>query len=385
MEIVLWGRSPEKLQVVARFCSQLAEADVVVRATTDLEAALSGADVVLNQVRVGGYRARAFDETFPHDFGLPGEETMGPGGFANAWRTVPVVVELARAIERVAPDAWVVTLTNPSSVVQLALHRTTRLRVIGVCDAPTVLHRHVAALVGCAPGDMTVDYVGMHHFGWITRAFHRGRNLMADILDRVESLPNLLLPARLVQAIGAIPHPYLHYVLMPQVMLARQRDKPPRGTQLMDLEVRLLEEYRACLAAGRTNVPEGLRRRNAVWYREIVVPVICALLSPGADIHIVNFENGHTVGWLPPDAVIEGRAVVTADGPSPLVPCGGVPADVIALTQQNQAYESLLVNAILGRSVDQAWRAMTMNPLVRDAAQARLLVERILADSPASG
>src|SRR3970282_1285767 len=71
--------------------------------TTDLDSAWEGAYFVLNQIRVGGYAARAFDEMFPRELGLPGEETVGPGGFSLTARTIPVVLDDCRAIERRAP------------------------------------------------------------------------------------------------------------------------------------------------------------------------------------------------------------------------------------------------------------------------------------------
>ena len=377
VEVVLHGRSADKLRVVAAVCEGIAGTGVRVRATTDLEAALAGAHIVLNQIRAGGFRARLFDETFPREFGLPGEETMGPGGFANAWRTVPAVLDLARAVERIAPQAWVVNLTNPSSLVQLALHRATRLRVLGVCDSPAAMVEHIATLLHLPPHQIVVEYVGMHHFGWITHVHHGGRDCMADVLVQAAAIPWILAPPELVQAIGAVPHPYLNYVLVPRIMLERQRGQRPRAEALLELEETLMKEYRSYAAEGRSGFPEAAKQRHAVWYRKIIIPVIRALTVGPPGTHIVNFRNGAVVPWLPPDAVIEGCARVSREGPQPVDPRGLVPVDVVAQIQRNSAYESLLVDAISERSFSSAWRAMSLNPLVRDAAEARALVECI--------
>ncbi len=127
VELVLHGRTRDKLDPVARVTSDMAHSVdwLTVTAGTDLGEALDGADYVINQVRVGGLAARAFDETFPISLGIPGEETVGPGGFANSVRTVPAVVSLAQAIERYAPGALLLSFTNPASVVQYAVTRTT--------------------------------------------------------------------------------------------------------------------------------------------------------------------------------------------------------------------------------------------------------------------
>ena len=100
LDVVLHGRTADKLQIVGGVCARLAQeavAPLAVSFTTDLDSALEGADFVLNQIRVGGYAARAFDEMFPRELGLPGEETVGPGGFSLTARTIPVVLDDCRA------------------------------------------------------------------------------------------------------------------------------------------------------------------------------------------------------------------------------------------------------------------------------------------------
>ena len=291
---MLHGRSAEKLDIVGRVCARMAGAGdrLTVGWTTHLGAALDGADVVLIQVRVGGYRARAFDETFPHEFGLPGEETMGPGGFANSLRTVPVVVNLGQAVQQHAPRAWVLNLTNPSSVIQLALQRTAALRVIGVCDSPVSMREGIAGVLDAGPDRVRVEYVGMHHFGWITRVWHEGREVMSDVLKKVDELRWISVPADLVRAIEAVPHPYINYVLASQAMYERQQGRRPRAKELADLEGELLAEYRAWLATDDPRPPAGLSCRRAVWYAKIIAPVIHHLLTDTGAIHILNFASG---------------------------------------------------------------------------------------------
>ena len=91
IELRLVGRDVAKLERVVAASSSAARGAVAVRGAVDVAAALAGARFVVNQVRAGGLTGRAFDERFPHQLGLPGEETMGPGGFANA--SVSVISE----------------------------------------------------------------------------------------------------------------------------------------------------------------------------------------------------------------------------------------------------------------------------------------------------
>ena len=123
LDVVLHGRDTHKLELVTRVCKGMVQSVTGLRieSTTDLGAALDGANFLLNQVRVGGLSARAYDEIFPHRWDIPGEETVGPGGAANAMRTIPVVLELCRAIEQHAPHATLLTFSNPSSVGAMSI------------------------------------------------------------------------------------------------------------------------------------------------------------------------------------------------------------------------------------------------------------------------
>ena len=93
-----------------------------IMATSDVVAGVEGADVVLLQLRIGGQAARQGDETWPHEAHVIGQETTGPGGFAKALRTVPVVLEIAELIRQHAkPNAWIIDFTNPVGIVTRAL------------------------------------------------------------------------------------------------------------------------------------------------------------------------------------------------------------------------------------------------------------------------
>jgi 6-phospho-beta-glucosidase len=93
-----------------------------IMATSDVVAGVENADVVLLQLRIGGQAARQGDETWPHEAQVIGQETTGPGGFAKALRTVPVVLDIAETVRRHAkPNAWIIDFTNPVGIVTRAL------------------------------------------------------------------------------------------------------------------------------------------------------------------------------------------------------------------------------------------------------------------------
>jgi len=385
VELVLVGRSLEKLQTVAGVARLLAGGDplLTVSHTTDAEAALLGADYVINQIRVGGLEARAYDESFPHEIGLPGEETVGPGGFANASRTIPIVLQYARLMERICPSATLLTFANPSSLVQYAITRYTNVPTIGLCDSPVSLGQRIAAAVGAPLHELTVDYVGMHHFGWVTGVWWRGRDVLPQVLAKAAEVCRDVDPA-IVQAIGAVPGSYLNYFIHPDRMLAKKRGRRPRATELLELQDEILADYERSLRSGER--PTALARRGACWYSAIIAPVLLALVERKcADTRarsarfILNVVNGQIVPWLPAEAVVEVPALIEGGRVRPLA-TGPVPAEVKALVQVNCTYEMLAVEAIVERDRAKALRALLINPMIHTYDQAVAVLDRAWAE-----
>jgi len=377
LHVVLHGRDAHKLELVARVCQGMAKdiPGLSVSSTTDLETALSGADFVLNQVRVGGLGARAYDETFPHHWDIPGEETVGPGGAANAMRTVPVVLELCRAIEKYAPNCTLLTFSNPSSVVQRAISLTTKLNAIGLCDAPYTLHNIVAKTLQVAPSEVDTQYVGMHHFGWITSALVNGTERLPDVLADDAACKALGLEPEIGRVTGTLPHPYFRYFFHPDRMVKKQRSATqPRAKELQQLEGDLLAAYEHYSGNGK---PEAVTRRSAIWYEAVVIPVLFALAFAEPTSLAVNVVNNGIIKQLPDDTVIEVSAKIQ-DGkiitPSPR----RLPSDaMLGMLYANAAYEKTLVDAILNDSAEMLLQGFLINPLIPSYDVAKQIVAEI--------
>jgi len=122
------------------------------------EDAIAGADFVFISIRVGGIAARARDEATALEHGILGQETVGPGGFAKATRTVPHVVSYARLVQAHAPQAWIINFTNPVGIVTQAVRTATGARIIGICDTPTELFEEVCHALDLPSSKAHVDY-----------------------------------------------------------------------------------------------------------------------------------------------------------------------------------------------------------------------------------
>jgi 6-phospho-beta-glucosidase len=375
-EICLVGRTKPKLDKVAAVCATLtknASIPLKVTAETDLEKGLSGADYILNQIRVGGYQARAYDERFPKQLGIMGEETFGPGGMNNAKRTIPVVLEYCKAIESFAPNALVLNLTNPNSFIQFAVTRYSNVDIVGVCDSPIGIGEGIAEMVGIPYQELWFQYVGMHHFGWVTKALHNGVDLMPAILEKLDQVPGLPTDVDIARAVGGIPTSYFKYYYHSNRVFAEQsKQEKVRAEQLLDFENKILAEY----ASESGTLPASLKQRGAHWYGASVVPVMLAHANNANQVFILNIVNGTTLPWMPTDAIIETPALVTGHGYIPLQP-GEIPVDLQAMVQLNATFEMLWVEAVVEQDFEKALRAMMLNHLVHDLDQAKAILNEI--------
>jgi len=370
LELVLHGRS-WRLEAVADACRMRAGATalpVSVRGERDLAAALDGADLVLNQIRVGGLRARSVDESFPREFGIPGEETMGPGGLACAVRTIDALRPFWAQVAHRAPAALVINLTNPAGIVQQAARTETGLRIVTVCDSPLGLLASVACRLGRPNDDVRSRYVGMNHVGWY---------VPADLgeLDRLSDLADGLDP-EMATLYGAMPGPYLRYYAHPDRLLATQRGTPTRAEQLLVIQQETMNSY-------RQGALPATWQRKAPWYGVAVVPLIDAWLNGTDRTLIIGLPNAGRVPWLASDVIIEGPVLAQAPGRLEAQPVIALPDLPRGLLARHAAYERLAVQALTGQPTTAGLtRALLANPMVASLDQARALAAAICNRMP---
>ncbi|WP_367362556.1 hypothetical protein [Mesotoga sp.] len=140
---------------------------------------------MFSAIRVGGDHARVLDE-IALNHGFIGQETVGPGGFAMALRTIPVAIDYANQMLEESPSAWFINFTNPSGMVTQALLRSTTAKVIGICDGPTSIVKSAAKVLGKPYEMLQVKYVGLNHLGWVTDIVHEGNSLLSACIERYD-------------------------------------------------------------------------------------------------------------------------------------------------------------------------------------------------------
>jgi 6-phospho-beta-glucosidase len=381
-ELVLFDVDPERLEVVGglagRMLARAGWGGRLVR-TGRREEAVDGADFVVVQLRVGGQAMRLVDETLPLEFGCVGQETTGPGGFAKALRTVPVVLDLAsETARRGAPGAWFVDFTNPVGIVTQALLDRGH-RAVGLCNSAIGFQRRFATLLGVAPDRVELEHVGLNHLTWERAVRVDGTDRLPELLaDHGEAIAaDLGLPLALLRDLGVVPSSYLRYYYATAEVLDEQRRRPSRAEQVAEIERGLLELYRD---PALDTKPELLERRGGAFYSEAAAALIASLHAGTGDVQIVDTRNDGALPDLPDDAVVEVPARVDAAGAHPL-PQAPLAPELLGLVQQAKAYEHLAVEAAVTGDRSVARKALLANPLVGDYRVAAPLLEALLGAS----
>jgi len=378
-DLVLLDVDPERLEVVGGLAGRMLAKvgyDGVLTLTGHRDQALEGADFVVVQLRVGGQAARYLDETIPPKFGCIGQETTGPGGFAKALRTVPVVLELAEeTARRGAPGAWFVDFTNPTGLVTQALLDQGH-RAIGLCNVAIGFQRRFAAAFGVEPERVELEHVGLNHLSWERAVRVDGVDRLPEILStRIELIAEETdMPAELIRALGAIPSYYLHYYYLTDEVIERQRTERTRAEEVMEIEAGLLELYRDPDLAEK---PELLERRGGAFYSEAAAQLIASLHEGTGDVQVVNVRNNGALPDLPDDAVVEILARIDREGAHP-IPLAPLAPEMLGLVEHVKAYERLAVEAAMTGDRTIALKALMTNPLVRDYRTAAPLLEALL-------
>jgi 6-phospho-beta-glucosidase len=382
----------EKLEIVSQLAQRMIAAaglSMRVTATLDRRQALAGADFVVTQFRVGGLSARARDERFPLKYGVLGQETTGPGGFAKGLRTIPVMLDICRDISELCPDAWLINFTNPAGLITEMILRHTPVKCIGLCNVPIHLKMTIAKLLETDAEDIFIDFAGLNHLVWGRKVWCKGRDMTADVLAKLQdgaalslkNVPDLKWDGEFLHSLGMVPCPYHRYYYMTDAILAEEQAAAAPGGAgtraeiVQAVEERLFKLYQDPSLAKK---PAELEKRGGAYYSEAAVSLISAIYNDKREIHTVNTVNNGTIHHLPADCVIEANCVVGKTGARPLT-IGKLPPEIAGLIQQVKAYELLAIEAGVTGNRAKALQALVNHPLVPSAGVAKLLLNELLS------
>ena len=164
----------------------VARADLELEKTQRLEEALKGADFVVLSISTGGLDATALDLEIPARYGVVQTvgDTVGPGGMFRRLRNIPVVVEIARAMEEHCADAVLLNLTNPLTVLTRAVSKATSIVSVGLCHELFSTLGMLSTMFEVPEESINVRVAGVNHFIWVTEVAVHGRGVPQNLRRR---------------------------------------------------------------------------------------------------------------------------------------------------------------------------------------------------------
>ncbi|EHQ6866681.1 6-phospho-beta-glucosidase [Listeria monocytogenes] len=381
----------EKLEIVGNLAKRMVEkagVDMEVHLTLDREEALKDADFVTTQLRVGLLDARVKDERIPNSYGVVGQETNGPGGMFKGLRTIPVILDICKDMERLCPDAWLINFANPAGMVTEAVLRySNQKKVVGLCNGPIGIERNIAETLGVDVSEIYVEFVGLNHMVFAKTVYHNGKDATKDVVFKMtedeagSSLKNINATGwdkTFLRTLNMIPIDYLRYYWQTKQQLEDQaRAYAEHGTRaevVKKVEAELFELYKQEELAEK---PKQLEQRGGAYYSEAACNLINSIYNDKRDIQIVNTRNNGAILDIDPDSAVETNCVITRQGPIPLA-SGRLPIAINGIIQEIKTFERLTAEAAVTGDYDKALLAMTINPLTPSESVAREMLDELL-------
>ncbi len=388
-ELWLMDIDSDRLDIVGGFAQRMAKAKDArfsIKLSTNQQESIRDASYVITQLRVGKMDARREDEYLGQRHGLIGQETTGVGGMAKALRTIPVILDIAKDIQTLAPNALLVNFANPAGLVTEALFRyAPEVASVGVCNATLTTKMEILKQIenemglSLTPQDAHIKTLGLNHLTWFFGLEIRGQDywpqIMPRLIDELDQQDDFYFDPDTLKALQMLPNYYLRYYYYTDKMLEKQNHWPPsRAEEVFEIEADLLDQYSD---PNRTEPPEDLMKRGGAYYSTVATQLINAHYNDLNEIHVVNVRhNGAVPGW-DKDWVLEMPCKVSAVGILPL-PASPLPLVCAGLVTQVKSYEILTAIAAVKGDRRAAYQALLAHPLGPSADQVESVLEDML-------
>jgi len=388
-ELALVDLDAGRLRLMAGLAERLndaSDAGVRIVATTDRAEALPGATFIVTSIEVNRDALWRLDHEICKRNGIPSvlSENGGPGGLSHALRTVPLMVDVARDVERFCPDALVLNYTNPEGRVCLAVRRHTGVRAVGLCHGVAGTVPYVASVLEREPQTIDLRAAGVNHFTWTTSLTDAttGDDLYPALRDSLAARPDDERPLcrLLLDRFGLFPTTGDNHV-GEYIGWAAELC----GTDGYDFaaaaELRrgALENIRGW-SAGEKSVDSLLAQPSREARVGLsVVSIMTSVLGGGsARYPSLILPNDGYIENVSRDAVVEVPGLVER-GRVCAVPVGPLPGPVASMVQNEVEIQKLAVDAAVTGSRDLALQALLIDPVVNSVRKAEAVLDDILS------
>jgi alpha-galactosidase len=377
-----------KMEGLAKLVSEKLDAHATVETTTDQQRALDGADFVVVTISTGGFESMAVDLDVPAAHGIRQSvgDTVGPGGINRALRNVPVLVGIARDMEQLCADAWLLNITNPMTCLTRAVCKGSSIKCVGLCHEVDNFCMDLAIALGLPHTALRAVVAGINHFPVVCDLEINGEDgfsVIAGLLEDLGGLETLKPDRRIDRAEAFSRRDFAERHLLALTFLDRFGALPAAGDRhLAEFVPWALTESSGWGAAwGIELTPISARQEHQEGYiaeldaalsgagelhtwpsGELVAPVIDSLLTGTTRELALNRPNTGQCADLPHDVVVESISVVDGDGIRGRDEVH-VPAALAELLRRHAAVQELTVEAAIQGDRRLANAAFLLDPL----------------------
>ena len=387
LELALHDIDAERLgyaEALVRRINEQTGAGAQVSSSVNRLAAVEGADYVINEIQVGGYRATRADFDIPARYGVRQtiSDTIGIGGIFRGLRTIPVLIQIGEDLAKVAPDAYLLNYSNPMAMLPWAVYAGSPFeRVVGMCHSVRDTHRLLAELVDVPLTEIDFRTAGFNHQAFVLRFEHEGRDLYPALRAAIDADPELQRRVRveIFRRFGYFPTEssehsaeYVPWFMRHDEEIEQFR--VPIGEYLRRSE-RNIDEYESTSRELATEGPLALEATS-----ELASEFIHAHQTGQEREIYLNVRNNGLITNLPDECCVEVPALVNSTGAHPQ-PIGALPPQLAALNRTFLNVVELTVRAVLDGDRRHVYQAALLDPnagSVLTTRQAEALCDELL-------
>ncbi|MFC4101394.1 alpha-glucosidase/alpha-galactosidase [Paenibacillus xanthanilyticus] len=371
-ELALFDIDPERLresEVLLNNIRQTSGSRCTVKAYTDRKEALRGASYVINAIQVGGYDPCTItDFEVPKKYGLRQTiaDTVGIGGIFRNLRTIPVMLDFARDIREVCPDAWFLNYTNPMAVLTNVLAGAGGVKAVGLCHSVQVCVPDLFRSLGMDAEGVQARIAGINHMAWLLEAKKDGVDLYPEIKRRAaekqKEKHHDMVRFELMLRFGyyvtessehnAEYHPYFIKRQYPELV---ERFNIP----LDEYPRRCVEQIKGWKSMRESLLAnENLQHSRSHEYASYIMEA----METNVPFKIGgNVLNTGLITNLPKEACVEVPCLVDASGVTPTY-VGDLPPQLAALNRTNINTQLLTIEAALTGKKEHIYHAALLDP-----------------------
>lgn len=416
--VVFMDNNDKKLQIYGNLSKEIFEKlndKVKFSIISDPIEALKDADYIITTIRVGEEEGRVKDERVALKNGVLGQETTGPGGFSFSIRSIPIILDYCKMIEKYSSkDAILFNFTNPSGLVTQAIQKSGfSKKFFGICDAPSELIREICHIIGEKEENVKIDCFGLNHLSWFRNIQVNGKDITKSIIENPKIYKETEMRYFDVDLVhlsdDMLLNEYLYfYYYREKAVQAIVDSGKTRGEQILEINNKMynalkdidihndldkafeiyfsyLIERESSYMARESGVEKSNKREVIPLSEFLKLPdsggyagVAIDILEAASNNHnkrvVVSVKNNGALEFLDYNDVVEISCTIDENGNAVPIKMNNIPKMQENLIKDVKLYENLTVEAIFEKSIQKAIKALTVHPLVNSYSIAKSIV-----------